>query len=83
LLQIIDQTAAKIKKEIDNGNDNVYYILLIITGTVTYSYLSYNILINSLFNNIYFLLLFFFQIIDGVVTGIYFNLNIECLIIKL
>ncbi|CAB4383829.1 unnamed protein product [Rhizophagus irregularis] len=33
---IIDQTAAKIKKEIDNGNDNVYYILLIITdGVVT------------------------------------------------
>jgi len=33
---IIDQTAAKIKKEIENGNDNVYYILLIITdGVVT------------------------------------------------
>jgi hypothetical protein len=29
---IIDQTAAKIKKEIEGGNDNVYYILLIITG---------------------------------------------------
>ncbi|GBB89250.1 hypothetical protein RclHR1_15930002 [Rhizophagus clarus] len=33
---IIDQTAAKIQREIDNGNDNVYYILLIITdGVVT------------------------------------------------